>query len=92
VTEDAADGFGILECEKDTGAGALVRRPRGDVLTLEKNLTIGHLVPGVAHYHVRQSRLTGTVRSHQRVHFAFVDHQVNAAQNLGIFGLSVKIS
>jgi hypothetical protein len=69
-----------------------VRRQLGDVLAVDEDLALGDLVAGVAHDRVRERRLAGAVRPHQRVQLAPAHDQVDAAQDLALLGAHVQVS
>jgi hypothetical protein len=89
---DAADRFGILESEENSRARPLVGTPGRDVLAAQEDLAGGDDVTGVAHHYVGERRFAGSVGSHECVHFSFVHHEVNAAQDARSFGLAMKVS
>src|SRR5205085_4671727 len=59
-----------------------VGRPLRDVLALEDDLPVRDLEVRVPHDHVREGRLAGPVRTHQRMDLALADDQVEAAEDL----------
>ena len=89
---DAGDGLGVLKGEEDPSARALVGRPFGDVLAVQKDLATGDRVARVAHDDVGQGRLPGAIRAHQGVDFAFAHDEVDAAQNRRALRLGVKVA
>ena len=89
---DAGDRDGVLEGEEEAELGPLVGGQLGDVLAVDEDLAVGDLVAGVAHDRVRERRLAGPVRSHQRVQLAFAHGQIDAAQDLAFLGAHVQVS
>ena len=69
-----------------------MRRQLGDVLAVEEDLAVGHLVVGVTHDRVRERRLAGPVGTHQRVQLAVAHDEVDAAQDLALLGAHVEVS
>jgi hypothetical protein len=67
---DAGDLAGVLECEEEAGAGALVGLHREDGLAVEQHITLRDGVVGVAGDGLGEGALAGAVGSHDGVHFA----------------------
>ena len=88
---DAGDGDRILEGEEEARARALLGVGLGDVVAVEDDLAVGDLERGVAHDRVREGRLAGAVRAHQRVHLARRDLEVEALEDLLVLGADVKV-
>ena len=65
------------------GVNALVGLGLGHVLAVEEDLALGDLVGGMTRDRVRQGRLAGPVRAHDRVLLVRVDRQVDALDDLG---------
>ena len=74
---------GILEREEEAALRALVGAELGQVLAVEEDLALGDLVRGVAHERVRERRLAGAVRTHDRVLLPEVDLEVDTLDDLG---------
>jgi len=72
----------VLERHEEAHARALVGIGLGDVLAVVEDLALGHLQVGVTHDRVRQGRLAGAVRPHQRVDLPGLDLQVEPLQDL----------
>ncbi len=88
---DAGDGDRVLEGHEEAGPGALVGGRLGDVLALEADRSLGDLEAGVAHDRVGEGGLTGPVRSHQRMHLAAPDLQVEALEDVLVLGGHVQV-
>ena len=72
----------VLEREEEPALRALVGAGLGDVLAVEEDLPLGHLVGRVAGDRVGERRLAGAVRPHDRVHLVRVDREVDALDDL----------
>ena len=79
----AGDRVRVLEREEEAALRALVRLELGHVLAVEEDLALGDLVGRVAHQRVRERRLAGAVRAHDRVDLVRVDREVDALDDLG---------
>ena len=88
---DAGDLDRVLHGEEQAGAGALVDGHLEDVLAVEEDLALGHRVLRVARDRVRQRRLAGTVRTHDRVGLVRVHGEVDTAQDLLGTGLGLDL-
>ena len=73
----------VLEREEEAALGALVGAELRDVLAVEEDLALGHLVGRMAHERVRERRLPGAVRAHDRVLLPEVDFEVDTLDDLG---------
>ena len=95
--QEARDGYArnrmrILEREEEPALGALVGSQLGDVLAVQEDLALRHLVRGMPHQRVGKRRLARAVRAHDRVHLVPVHHQIDALDDLGaVFQRNVKI-
>ncbi len=87
----AGDRGRVLKRHEEARAGALVGLGLGDVLALEADAALGDLVGRVAQDRVRERRLAGPVRAHQRVHLAAADGQVHAAEDLLVLDGDVQV-
>ena len=72
----------VLEREEEALLGALVGPHLRHVLAVEEDLPLGDLVRRVAHQRVREGRLPGAVRAHDRVDLVGVDLEVDALDDL----------
>ncbi len=80
---DARDRVRVLEREEEAALRALVRPELGDVLAVEEDLALGHLVRRVAHERVREGGLPGAVRPHDGVLLPELDLEVDTLDDLG---------
>ena len=80
VTPGTSTGYCMAR--KRPGAGALVDGHREDVLAVQRHAAAGDRVLRVAGDRVREGRLAGPVRAHDRVGLARADGQVDPAQDL----------
>ena len=71
----------VLEREKEALLGPLVGFHLDEVLAVEEDLALGDLVGRMAHERVGERALAGAVRSHDCVHLARVDRQVDTADD-----------
>ena len=58
----------------------------------EANLAVGHLERGVTHDRVRERRLSGAVRPHQRVDLTLRDVEVEPLEDLLALGAYMQVS
>ena len=72
----------ILHRQEEATPGALPGRQAQELLTVDRDRATSHLVLVAAHERVRQRRLAGSVRSHDRVHLTGTHLEVDAAQDL----------
>src|SRR4029079_5523990 len=79
---DARDLDRVLEREEEALARALLGLEREQVQAVVRDRAASDIVAGTAREHVRERRLAGTVRSHDRVHLARVDREVESLENL----------
>ena len=82
----------VLEGEEEAGARALLGVGLGDLLFLEEDLAVGDLERGVAHDRVRERRLAGAVRAHQRMDLAPRDLEVESLEDLLFLGAYVQVA
>jgi hypothetical protein len=73
----------VLEGEEEAALCALVRPQLGEVLAVEEDLALGHLVRWMAHEGVRERRLPGAVGPHDRVLLPEIDLEVDPLDDLG---------
>ena len=73
----------VLEREEEAALRALVRPELGDVLAVEEDLALGHLVGRVAHERVGEGGLPGAVRPHDGVLLPELDLEVDTLDDLG---------
>ena len=73
----------VLEGKEEAALRAFVGAELRHVLAVEEEAAFGDLVGGVAHERVREGRLAGPVRAHDRVHLVQVDLEVDALDDLG---------
>ena len=88
----ARDRDRVLEGHEQSHPGPLVGGGLGDVLAAPDDLALGHLEVRVTHDRVGERRLAGPVGPHQRVDLAAADLQVDAAKDVLIAGVDVKVS
>ena len=62
---------------------AFVGAELGQVLAVEQDLALGHLVSRMAHQRVGERRLPGAVRPHDRVLLPEIDLEVDTLDDLG---------
>jgi hypothetical protein len=79
----ARDRMGILEREKEASLGALVGPELEDRLAVEPNVALRDLVRRMPHQGIRERRLAGAVRTHDRVLRVRVDGEVDTFDDLG---------
>ncbi len=89
---DPRDRHRVLEGEEQPRLRALVRLGLGDVLALEEDRALGHLVRGVAEQGVGERGLARPVGAHQRVHLPALDGQVDAAEDLALLDAHVQVA
>ncbi len=80
---DARDCMRVLERKEEAALCSLVRTELGQVLSVEEDLALGHLVRWVAHEGVGERRLPGTVRPHDGVLLPEIDLEVDTLDDLG---------
>ncbi len=73
----------VLEGEEQAALGALVGSELEQRLAVEQDVALGDLVGGVAHQRVRERRLAGAVRPHDRVLLVRVDREIDTLDDLG---------
>ena len=88
----AGDRDRVLEGHEQARARALLGIRFGDLLAVEVDLALGDLERGVAHDRVRERRLAGAVRPHQRAHLALRDLEVEALEDLLVLGADVQVA
>ena len=88
----AGDRDRVLEGHEQAGARALLGVGLGDLLAVEDDLALGDLERRVAHDRVRERRLAGAVRPHQRVDLAPRDLEVEALEDLLVLGAHVQVA
>ena len=88
---DAGNLHRILEGQEHALGGALVRRHRQQVLTLEQDLACGHLVARLAGNDVTQGRFSRAIRPHDGVDLALVHGQRKAVENLTILDTNLQV-
>src|SRR4029078_11428214 len=88
----SGDRHGVLEGDEESALRAVLGGGLGDVLALEGDRALGHLGRRVAHDHVGERRLAGAVRAHQGVHFALLDVEVEAFEDLLVLDLHVQVA
>jgi hypothetical protein len=89
---DPGDGDRILEGHEEAGVRPVLGSRLGDVLALEGDRALGDLEAGMAHDRVRERRLTGAVRAHQRVDLALLHIEVDPLEDLLVLGADVQVS
>ncbi len=72
----------ILESEEQPRTGTVLDRHREQVAAPEFDRTLGHGIFAVAGQHRRESRFARPVRSHDGMHLARTDLEVDAAKDL----------
>src|SRR5439155_26570330 len=72
----------ILHGEEESALRALPRGEAQELLTVDRDGTVCHLIVAAAHHRMGERRLSGAVRTHQRVHLAGAHVQVDAPKNL----------
>ena len=77
---DAGNFHRVLKAEKQAGARALFGRQRQQVAALEGHRAAGDLVVLAARQHLGERALARAVRSHDGMHLAGVDLEVDALQ------------
>ena len=70
---------------------AVLGREGQQVLAVEGDAALGHLIAGVAHQHMAQRALARTVGAHEHVHLAVAYGEVHASQNFLAVHLGVQI-
>ena len=88
---DARDLQRILERQEQALGGALVGRQRQQVLAVEQDLPVGHLVVGFARQHMGERRLAGAVRAHDGRDLSLLDGQVQPVEDLFAVDLDVQV-
>ncbi len=88
---DARNFHRILEREEHALGGTLVRRHLQQVLALEQDLAAGDFIARLAGDHVRQRRLAGAVRPHDRVDLAFVHGERQPMEDLAILDTNLQV-
>src|SRR5262245_12336733 len=78
---DAGYLYWVLKREKDSFSCANFRRHLTKVATAKSQLIGDHLIDIAAGQYLREGALTGTIRPHHRVHFAFANIQIETAKN-----------
>ena len=73
----------VLEGKKEPALRAFVGAELGQVLAVEQDLALGHLIRGMAHERVGERRLPGAVRPHDRVLLPEIDLEVDTLDDLG---------
>ncbi len=73
---------GVLQREEQTRLRALERLEREQVDAVERDRSAEHLVARPSHQHMGQRRLPRAVRTHDGMHFATRDCEVDATQDL----------
>ena len=73
----------VLEGEEEAALRALVGAELGQVLAVEEDLALRDLVRRMAHQRVRERRLPGAVRPHDRVLLPEIDLEVDTLDDLG---------
>ena len=73
---------GVLHRDEQAARRALPRRQTEQLVAVDGDRTARHRVLGATHQRVRQRRLAGAVRPHERVDLARRDLEVDAAQDL----------
>src|SRR6476660_2953733 len=82
----------ILHREKQSRAGALINRHREHVLPVQQDLALRNGVFRVTGDGVREGRLTGSVRPHNRVGLAGRHREVDAVQDLNRVDADVQVT
>src|SRR6476619_8034044 len=73
----------VLEGKKETSLRTFVGSELGQVVAVEHDLALGHLIRGMAHERVGERRLAGAVRPHDRVLLPDIDLEVDTLDDLG---------
>ena len=81
----------VLKGEENPLPGALVDGQVRDVLAVEHDAALRHLIGGVAGHGIAQRRLAGAVRPHQHMGFIFTNTQIHAVENFLLLHANVKI-
>ena len=84
---DAGNLDGILKREKNSFARAHLGAHGQKIFAAINDFTAGHFIIFPARQNMRQRAFTRTVRTHDGVHFAGADVQIDAAQNFLISNL-----
>ena len=89
---DAGDLDGVLEGKKDTGLGTLLGLEIEQILAQIRHRAGGHGVGRVTGQHLRERALARAVGTHDGMHLAGVDREVNASEDFLVARGSVQIS
>ena len=88
---DAGNLDRVLERHEHAVAGALVGIHVEQVLAVVEHLAVGDLVAGMARQRPGERALAGSVRTHDGVHFALVDGEIDALEDLAILDANFQI-
>ena len=71
----------ILETEEHAGSGPHFRFHGQQILSAQPHFAFRHFIGGIAGKYSAERRFACAVRSHDGMHFAFVDYEINAFQD-----------
>ena len=87
----AGDLDRILKGKENTFTGALFGRHREQVLSFVEHFPFGDFEAVTSRQHLCQRALPRAVRSHDGVHFARLNRQIDAVKDLAPFGIRVQV-